>query len=151
MTRNLDDAYDLAAEFFVWEFATAVAGWRLGINPFDQPNVQESKDATRELLDYFKTHGELQEQEPLIGDDTLTVYAYERCAPGLLNILLPMRCERTLRQLEPATTSRCWSMSKRLRKLKQPSRRSHEASRFAALCYHNGLWATLSSFDRSVA
>ncbi len=85
VTRTLADAYDLASEFFVWEFATAVAGWRLGINPFDQPNVQESKDATRELLDYFKSHGELQEQEPLIGDDTLTVYASERSAPGLLN------------------------------------------------------------------
>ncbi len=83
--RNLADPYDLASEFFVWEFATAVAGWRLGINPFDQPNVQESKDATRELLDYFKTHGQLQEQEPLIGDDTLTVFASERSAPGLLN------------------------------------------------------------------
>ena len=85
VTRTLADAYDLGAEFFVWEFATAVAGWRLGINPFDQPNVQESKDATRELLDYFKSHGELQEQEPLIGDDTLTVYGSERSAPGLLN------------------------------------------------------------------
>ena len=85
VTRTFNDAYDLASEFFVWEFATAVAGWRMGINPFDQPNVQESKDATRELLDYFKSHGELEEQEPLIGDDTLTVYGSERSAAGLLN------------------------------------------------------------------
>ena len=85
VTRTFNDAYDLASEFFVWEFATAVAGWRLGINPFDQPNVQESKDATRELLDYFKSHGELEEQEPLIGDDTLTVYGSERSAAGLSN------------------------------------------------------------------
>lgn len=85
VTRTFNDAYDLASEFFVWEFATAVAGWRLGINPFDQPNVQESKDATRELLDYFKSHGELEDQEPLIGDDTLTVYGSERSAAGLLN------------------------------------------------------------------
>ena len=81
--RTLNDNYDLASEFFVWEFATAVAGWRLRINPFDQPNVQESKDATRELLDYFKTHGELQDQEPVSGDDTLTVYGSERTGPGL--------------------------------------------------------------------
>ena len=47
--RELSDVYDLGAEFFLWEFATAVAGWRLGINPFDQPNVQEAKDATKEL------------------------------------------------------------------------------------------------------
>ena len=41
----------LGAEFFRWEFATAVAGHVLGIHPFDQPNVQEAKEATRRLLD----------------------------------------------------------------------------------------------------
>jgi transaldolase / glucose-6-phosphate isomerase len=46
----LDDPYDLGSEFYRWEFATAVAGAILGINPFDQPNVQEAKDRTRELL-----------------------------------------------------------------------------------------------------
>ncbi len=46
----LDDPYDLGSEFFRWEFATAVAGAILEINPFDQPNVQEAKDRTNELL-----------------------------------------------------------------------------------------------------
>ncbi|HKG78917.1 MAG TPA: hypothetical protein VKA78_05845, partial [Pyrinomonadaceae bacterium] len=46
VNRELAGVYDLGAEFFEWEFATACAGWRLGINPFDQPNVQEAKDAT---------------------------------------------------------------------------------------------------------
>jgi transaldolase/glucose-6-phosphate isomerase len=41
---------ELGGEFFRWEFATAVAGAVLGINPFDQPNVQEAKDATKRLL-----------------------------------------------------------------------------------------------------
>jgi glucose-6-phosphate isomerase len=41
----------LGAEFFRWEFATAVAGQRLGINPFDQPNVQSAKDATTQILE----------------------------------------------------------------------------------------------------
>ena len=81
--RTLNDTFDLAAEFFVWEFATAVAGWRLGINPFDQPNVQESKDATKELLDYFKAHGRLQDQEPSVSDQNLTVYASDRTKPNL--------------------------------------------------------------------
>jgi glucose-6-phosphate isomerase len=44
------DPSDLGAEFFRWEFATAVAGAILGVNPFDQPDVQESKDNTRALL-----------------------------------------------------------------------------------------------------
>jgi transaldolase / glucose-6-phosphate isomerase len=73
--RTLTDAYDLGEEFFLWELATAFAGWRLGINPFDQPNVQESKDATKELLDYFKENGSLREQTALATDGTLTVYA----------------------------------------------------------------------------
>jgi glucose-6-phosphate isomerase len=73
--RNLSDIYDLGAEFFTWEFATACAGWRLGINPFDQPNVQESKDATKELLNTFVNHGSLPEQDVLVADDLLTIYA----------------------------------------------------------------------------
>ncbi|MBI4424063.1 MAG: glucose-6-phosphate isomerase [Elusimicrobia bacterium] len=47
---DLADRWDLGAEVFRWEVATAVAGMVLGINPFDQPNVQESKDLTREAL-----------------------------------------------------------------------------------------------------
>lgn len=70
--RTLDDIYDLGAEFFVWEFATACAGWRLGINPFDQPNVQEAKDATRELLSEFTKTGKLPDDErPVADDDTV--------------------------------------------------------------------------------
>lgn len=76
--RTLDDVYDLGAEFFLWEIATAVAGWRLGINPFDQPNVQESKDATKELLEYFTVNGELPPEIALVSDGPLTLYAAER-------------------------------------------------------------------------
>ncbi len=47
---ELADANDIGAEFFRWEFAVAVAGATLGINPFDQPNVQAAKDKTNEVL-----------------------------------------------------------------------------------------------------
>jgi transaldolase/glucose-6-phosphate isomerase len=73
--RQLTDLYDLGAEFFLWEFATACAGWRLGINPFDQPNVQESKDATKELLSTFVNKGSLPEQTPLVAENGLTIFA----------------------------------------------------------------------------
>lgn len=56
---DLDDLYDLGAEFFRWEFATAVAGHLLGIHPFDQPDVQTSKAETRRMLDAFEVTGEL--------------------------------------------------------------------------------------------
>jgi hypothetical protein len=48
---EVGDALDLGAEMFRWEFATAAAGKLLGINPFDQPNVQEAKDRTNEILE----------------------------------------------------------------------------------------------------
>ena len=47
---ELADRYDLGGEFYRWEFATAVAGHVLGINPFDQPDVQAAKDKTNEVL-----------------------------------------------------------------------------------------------------
>jgi len=59
---DLRDRYDLGAEFFRWEFATAVAGHILGIHPFDQPNVQESKDNTNRVLGVFQSTGRLPNQ-----------------------------------------------------------------------------------------
>jgi len=61
---DLADAYALAAEFVRWEIATAIAGALLKINPFDEPNVQQAKDATRVLLDEYKTRGRLSEATP---------------------------------------------------------------------------------------
>ncbi|MGA2469342.1 MAG: bifunctional transaldolase/phosoglucose isomerase [Solirubrobacteraceae bacterium] len=50
ITLTVDGAEDLGRLFFLWEFATAVAGWVLAINPFDQPNVAEAKKATKRVL-----------------------------------------------------------------------------------------------------
>ena len=55
----------LGAEFFRWEFATAVAGAVLGINPFDEPNVTESKDNTKRVLEEFRETGALPAEEVL--------------------------------------------------------------------------------------
>jgi transaldolase/glucose-6-phosphate isomerase len=53
----LDDPLDLGETFFVWEFATAIACALLGVNAFDQPNVQESKDNTKRLLEEYTKSG----------------------------------------------------------------------------------------------
>jgi transaldolase / glucose-6-phosphate isomerase len=53
----LEDPLDLGETFFLFEFATAVAGAIIGVNPFDQPNVQESKDNTKALLAEFTEKG----------------------------------------------------------------------------------------------
>jgi hypothetical protein len=58
-TIDLPDASALGAEFMRWEIATAVAAAILGVNPFDEPNVQQAKDATRVLLDRYKADGRL--------------------------------------------------------------------------------------------
>jgi transaldolase/glucose-6-phosphate isomerase len=60
--RTLHDTLDLGEEFYLWELATAVAGAVLGIDSFDQPNVQESKDNTRHFLEVYKKDGALPEQ-----------------------------------------------------------------------------------------
>jgi len=54
---TLNDVYDLGAEFFRWEYATAVAGAVIGVDPFDEPNVTESKQNTRRLLDEYEGSG----------------------------------------------------------------------------------------------
>ena len=63
----------LGAEFFRWEFATAICGVALGINPFDEPNVTESKDNTRRVLEQFRETGSLPADEPLAGEGPLTL------------------------------------------------------------------------------
>jgi transaldolase/glucose-6-phosphate isomerase len=72
---DLPDLINLGEQFFLWEMATAVAGSLLGINAFDQPNVQESKDFTKALLDGFKQTNRLPEEEPLLGSDGIRLYA----------------------------------------------------------------------------
>jgi len=71
---NLDDLYDLGGEFFRWEMATAVAGHILGINPFDQPNVESAKNQTRQMLGAFAKDGTLPAREPSLEEDGIAVY-----------------------------------------------------------------------------
>ncbi|MEJ2211480.1 MAG: glucose-6-phosphate isomerase [Anaerolineae bacterium] len=61
---RLDDVYDLGGQFFVWEFATAVAGYRLGINPFNQPNVESAKVRAREAVAGYAEKGTLPADRP---------------------------------------------------------------------------------------
>jgi len=68
---------DLGGEFLRWEIATAVAGAVLGINPFDEPNVQESKDNTMRLLETYQREGALPEPEPTLSDGELSLYGVQ--------------------------------------------------------------------------
>ena len=70
----LADAYHLGAEFFRWEIATAVAGAILGINPFDQPDVEASKIETRKLTAAYEETGSLPAEDPVLVDGDLSLY-----------------------------------------------------------------------------
>jgi transaldolase/glucose-6-phosphate isomerase len=72
---EIPDAHALGGEFVRWEVATAAAGMVLGIDPFDQPNVQESKDATRALLEAYRRGGSLPSPAPLVAEPGAAAYA----------------------------------------------------------------------------
>jgi len=74
ITTRTEDAYALGREFLRWEITTAVAGAVLRINPFDEPNVQESKDNTRIVLDHYLRAGELPGGEPVAVDNGVALY-----------------------------------------------------------------------------
>ncbi len=79
----IDDAYDLGEEFFRWEIATAVAGSILGINPFDQPDVEASKIATRKLTAEYERTGGLPAETPIFTGEGLKLFTDEKNAAAL--------------------------------------------------------------------
>ncbi|MCP4681359.1 MAG: glucose-6-phosphate isomerase [Desulfobacterales bacterium] len=72
---DLQDLYDLGGEFFRWEMATAVTGYRLGINPFDQPDVEAAKVGAREMLVSYQENGKLPEPVPTLKNDDISVFS----------------------------------------------------------------------------
>jgi transaldolase / glucose-6-phosphate isomerase len=80
---SVKDVWHIGQEFFRWEIATAVAGAVIGINPFDQPDVEASKDKTRALTaEYEKSH-RLPEAPPMFRENGLALYADPRNAADL--------------------------------------------------------------------
>jgi transaldolase/glucose-6-phosphate isomerase len=77
------DRMHLGQEFFRWEIATAVAGSLLGINPFNQPDVEASKIATRKLTDEFEKTGALARETPILEDRGITLFTDDRNAAAL--------------------------------------------------------------------
>lgn len=72
---ELPEPLHVGAEFVRWELATAAAGMILEIDPFDQPDVQEAKDATRALLDVYRRDGALPQPAPLVAEPGIAAYA----------------------------------------------------------------------------
>lgn len=71
---TLRDPYDLGGQLFLWQLATAVASHQLQVNPFDQPDVESSKDAARQMVEAFKAKGERPQQPQVLADGVFTIY-----------------------------------------------------------------------------
>jgi transaldolase / glucose-6-phosphate isomerase len=82
---DVPEPYAIAAEFFRWELATAVAGAIIGINPFDQPDVEASKVATRRLTDEYETTGRLPAESPILESEGVRVFADPRNAGDVVS------------------------------------------------------------------
>ncbi len=103
---SVTDRYHLGQEFFRWEAAVAVAGSILGINPFDQPDVEASKVATRALTDQFERDGALAAEVPVFQDEEMQIYVdpahptgLGTRAPGDVTVVDYLRSH--LRQIQP--------------------------------------------------
>jgi hypothetical protein len=85
---SVGDVYNLGQEFFRWEIATAVAGSLIGINPFDQPDVEASKVETKKLTEAYERDGSLPAERPLFEADGIKLFADPKNASAL-NDLVP--------------------------------------------------------------
>jgi hypothetical protein len=79
----MTDIYNLGQEFFRWEIATAVAGSVIGINPFNQPDVEASKIETRKLTSEYETHGSLPAEKPVLEEGGFKLFTDENNAAAL--------------------------------------------------------------------
>jgi glucose-6-phosphate isomerase len=80
---TIHDRYEIFGQFFTWEVATAVAGSVMGINPFNQPDVESAKVETRSLTAEYEKTGKLPERKPFATDDGLELYATDAYAAKL--------------------------------------------------------------------
>lgn len=71
---EMKNIYQLGAEFFRWEFATAVAGFVMDVQPFDQPNVESAKIAARAMMKEYQLKGKLPELKPALESEGIKVF-----------------------------------------------------------------------------
>ncbi|NPV76938.1 MAG: bifunctional transaldolase/phosoglucose isomerase [Anaerolineae bacterium] len=80
ITLSVPDEYHIAAEFYRWEIATAIACSILNVNAFDQPDVQDSKTRTHQKIANFQQHGKLEQHQPDWEDNNIAVFLYPKSA-----------------------------------------------------------------------
>ncbi|MGI8812049.1 MAG: bifunctional transaldolase/phosoglucose isomerase [Pyrinomonadaceae bacterium] len=83
---ELESIYHISQEFYRWEFATAVAGWIMGINPFNQPDVESAKIEARKLTDQYEQQGKLPEETPFFEADGISLFSGDAYAERLQSL-----------------------------------------------------------------
>jgi len=83
---ELEDRYGIFGQFFTWEVATAIAGSVMGINPFNQPDVESAKIATRALTTAYEETGKLPERTPVFEEKGVHLYATDNYATKLRDV-----------------------------------------------------------------
>ena len=83
VTIEIEDLYEIFGQFFTWEVATAVAGSVMGINPFNQPDVEAAKIETRALTDEYEKTGKLPQRQPVLSEAGIELFATEAYAAEL--------------------------------------------------------------------
>jgi glucose-6-phosphate isomerase len=114
VTIEIADLYEIFGQFFTWEVATSVAGSVMGINPFNQPDVESAKIETRALTAAYEETGKLPAREPVLEGEGFKLYATEAYAA-------------TLKAAAPAGTLAGY--------LRAHLSQIHEGDYFAALAY----------------
>ncbi|MDW7680794.1 MAG: transaldolase, partial [bacterium] len=148
-TVHLKDEYDLGGEFFRWEMATAIAGYFLKINPFDQPNVEAAKILARKMVAEYQEKGKLPEQEPSFVFDNIAVFT-DGSAKNLKDAWQEI-LERSKKE-----KSRTYMA---LQAFVQPTEETTEALQelrtniqiALPACHYRGLWPPIFAFHRTVA
>ncbi len=87
----VSDTYNIGQEFFRWEFATAVAGSILGINAFNQPDVEASKIVTKQLTSAYESSGSLPPEKPILEEAGIKLFTDEKNAAALSHAAGPDR------------------------------------------------------------
>ena len=90
---ELQNIYQLGAEFLRWEFATAISGYILDVQPFDQPNVESAKVAARTMMKGFQLNGKLPEPKPTFESNGIKIFS---------NLII-----KTLEEIIPSFLSEC--------------------------------------------
>jgi len=97
----MTDTLDIGEQFYLWEIATAAAGAVLGIDAFDQPNVQESKDNTKRLLAEFAAEGKFSEPEPRVRTGDVLVFPLSGSHAAALGTDLQSAVAAIAEQIKP--------------------------------------------------